>query len=34
MHQFWKKENPAEKNSEMIAFLKNVALIGAVLLMM
>lgn len=34
MHQFWKKENPAEKNSELIAFLKNIALIGAVLLLM
>ena len=32
MHAYWNAENPADKNSQKIAFLKNMALIGALLL--
>jgi putative oxidoreductase len=32
MHAYWKAENPAERSSQKIAFLKNMALLGALLL--
>ncbi|MDE2188480.1 MAG: DoxX family protein, partial [Patescibacteria group bacterium] len=32
MHDFWKETNPESRSSQQIAFLKNVALIGAALL--
>jgi putative oxidoreductase len=34
MHQFWKTTDPAHKMAEQIGFLKNCALIGAVLMML
>lgn len=34
MHAFWKISDAQQKSSEMISFLKNLALLGAVLLMM
>jgi putative oxidoreductase len=33
MHAFWKAENPAERASLKVAFLKNTALLGACLLL-
>lgn len=33
MHAFWKLENPGEKSAQKIQFLKNLALLGAVLLL-
>lgn len=33
MHAFWKSENPAERSSLKVAFLKNMALLGALLLL-
>jgi putative oxidoreductase len=33
MHAFWKAENPGEKASQKIQFFKNLALLGAVLLL-
>jgi putative oxidoreductase len=33
MHDFWKRENPGEKSAQKIQFLKNVALLGALLWM-
>ena len=33
MHAFWKGDNTAEKSSQKIAFMKNVALLGATLLL-
>lgn len=32
MHAFWSSKDPATKMNEQIAFLKNIALIGAVLM--
>jgi putative oxidoreductase len=31
MHDFWRNEDPAERNNNMISFMKNVALAGAAL---
>src|SRR5690242_17762752 len=31
MHDYWKQEDPAQRQSEMINFYKNVALLGAAL---
>ncbi len=33
MHAFWNSENPGERASLKVAFLKNIALLGALLLM-
>lgn len=33
MHQFWKETDPTMKANEQIAFLKNMALIGATIMM-
>lgn len=33
MHQYWKIEDPQAKMAEMVNFLKNMALIGAILIM-
>lgn len=33
MHAFWKSDNPGEKAAQKIQFQKNLALLGAVLLM-
>lgn len=33
MHQFWKETDPQRKMSEMVNFTKNMALIGAILMM-
>src|SRR5258708_7140456 len=33
MHAFWKAPNPAEKAAQKIAFMKNIALVGALLLL-
>ena len=33
MHNFWAKENPAEKSTQKIQFLKNMAILGALLMM-
>jgi putative oxidoreductase len=33
MHPFWKVENPGERSSLKVAFLKNMALLGACFLM-
>ena len=34
MHQFWKVSDPMHKMSEQIAFQKNVALLGAIFMLM
>ncbi len=34
MHQFWKVTDPTQRMGEMINFMKNVALIGAILMML
>ncbi|HVI80943.1 MAG TPA: DoxX family protein [Candidatus Acidoferrum sp.] len=34
MHDFWRNEDPAERNNNMISFMKNVALAGAALALM
>ena len=34
MHQFWKVSDPAHKMNEQINFMKNIALIGALLMML
>ncbi len=34
MHAFWNETDPQAKSSQQIAFLKNIALLGAALLMM
>lgn len=33
MHAFWKAQNPGERAAQKIAFLKNIALLGALLLL-
>ncbi len=33
MHAFWKSPNPAEKAAQQIAFLKNMAILGALLML-
>lgn len=33
MHAFWELENPGEKSAQKIQFLKNMAILGAVLLL-
>ena len=33
MHSFWKSDNPGEKAAQKVAFLKNMALLGATLLL-
>lgn len=33
MHQFWMEKDPAHRQAESIGFLKNIALIGALLMM-
>lgn len=33
MHGFWKLENPGERSAQKIQFLKNAAILGALLLM-
>ena len=34
MHAFWKDKDPAAKMNEMINFMKNIALLGAVLILL
>lgn len=34
MHDFWRNEDPAERNNNMISFMKNIALAGAALALM
>lgn len=34
MHDFWRNENPDERNNNMISFMKNMALAGAALALM
>jgi len=34
MHAFWKEKDPAVKSNELIAFTKNLAIIGALLMML
>ncbi|MGH9404723.1 MAG: DoxX family membrane protein [Terriglobia bacterium] len=34
MHDFWKAQDPATRMAEMINFMKNVALLGAVLIIL
>ncbi len=34
MHRFWDAEDPAERQAELINFTKNMALVGAALMMM
>lgn len=34
MHDFWKSEDPAQRQNEMINFMKNVALMGGALALM
>ena len=34
MHNFWKVQDPNQKMSEMINFMKNIALLGAALMML
>ncbi len=34
MHDFWRNEDPGERNNNMISFMKNVALAGAALALM
>lgn len=34
MHDFWRKEDPAQRQTEMINFTKNMALLGGALTMM
>lgn len=33
MHDFWKRDNPGERSAQKIQFLKNSALLGALLLL-
>lgn len=33
MHAFWKLENPGEKSAQKIQFLKNIAILGALLML-
>ncbi len=34
MHAFWKETDPGARSNQKIAFMKNIALLGAVLMMM
>ena len=34
MHAFWKVQDPAERMHEMVNFMKNIALLGAVLILL
>jgi uncharacterized membrane protein YphA (DoxX/SURF4 family) len=34
MHDFWRNENPEERNANMIMFMKNIALAGGALALM
>jgi len=34
MHAFWKSENPGEKAAQKVAFFKNIAILGALLLLL
>ncbi len=33
MHNFWKETEPGKRNAEMYGFLKNMALLGAIIMM-